>query len=322
MGIQEHLTEKTRPSAWQRWLHHPQRTALRRALLQVHLWSGIGLGLYIFFISVTGSVLVYRNELLLWATPEPYVSTAATPLLSDADLATAARAAHPGFTVARIDRHYKANYATEIWLEKDGIMRRRHFDPRTGEDVGRATAPGVLAVTTLMAVHDNFLAGQRGQVINGLAAMGVLLVACTGLVLWWPGSARWKRSLTVHQGVGWKRFNWDLHSMMGFWSFAFIVVFAFSGIYLCFPEAFHAWADRTFEMTPGNAGERPVDKFLYWLAFSHFGRINGIGLICDGPGFCDQAVKATWAFFGLVPAAMFVTGAVMWWHRVLRRWLR
>jgi len=33
---------------------------------------------------------------------------------------------------------------------------------------------------------------------------------------------------------------------------------------------------------------------------------------------CDQATKAAWAFFGLAPAAMFLTGAIMWWNRVLR----
>jgi uncharacterized iron-regulated membrane protein len=30
-------------------------------------------------------------------------------------------------------------------------------------------------------------------------------------------------------------------------------------------------------------------------------------------------LKAFWAFVGLVPALMFVTGVVMWWNRVLRR---
>lgn len=295
---------------------------LRRALFQVHLWSGIGLGLYIFFISVTGSVLVYRNELLVWATPDPYVSTATTPILADEELAAAARDAHPGFRVTRIDRHYDPNNATEIWLERDGEVRKRHFDPRTGADVGRATAPGVQAVTTLMAVHDNFLAGPAGRVVNGVAALCVLLIALTGLVLWWPGTARWKQRLVVHRGLGWKRFNWELHSMMGFWCFSVIVIFALSGVYLCFPEAFHAWADRTFEVTADNAGRRFIDKALYWLAFLHFGRINGIGLPCDGPGLCDQSVKAAWALFGLAPAAMFVTGAIMWWNRVVRRWLR
>src|SRR5262245_65831774 len=47
---------------WQRWARQPQKIWLRRALFQVHLWSGIAIGLYIFMISVTGSVLVYRNE--------------------------------------------------------------------------------------------------------------------------------------------------------------------------------------------------------------------------------------------------------------------
>jgi len=310
----------TSASTWQRWLRHPQRQPLRRALFQVHLWSGIGLGLYIFFISVTGSVLVYRNELYVWVTPEPYISMAPGPALSDNDLRAAALAAHPGFRVVRLSRHYNPGYAAEIWLANDRRQIERHFDPRTGEDIGRATPLGVSLVSGLIQIHDNFLAGQTGQVINGLGAMAVLVVAMTGLVLWWPGSRRWKRSLTIHPGVSWKRFNWDLHSMMGFWGFTFILVFAVSGIYLCFPESFHNWADRTFELTSENAGERPIDKILYWLAFSHFGRINGIGLICDGPGFCDQAIKATWAFFGLVPAAMFVTGAIMWWNRVLKRW--
>ena len=50
----------------------------------------------------------------------------------------------------------------------------------------------------------------------------------------------------------------------------------------------------------------------------HFGRINGIGIPCSGPGLCDQTTKAIWAIFGLAPAAMFVTGAIMWWNRVLR----
>jgi uncharacterized iron-regulated membrane protein len=75
-------------------------------------------------------------------------------------------------------------------------------------------------------------------------------------------------------------------------------------------------------MTEANAGRRFVDRALYWLAFLHFGRIDGIGLPCDGPGLCDQATKAVWALFGLAPAVMFATGAVMWWNRVVRRWLR
>jgi uncharacterized iron-regulated membrane protein len=31
--------------------------------------------------------------------------------------------------------------------------------------------------------------------------------------------------------------------------------------------------------------------------------------------------KAIWSAFGLAPAAMFATGAIMWWNRLVRtRW--
>ena len=106
--------------------------------------------------------------------------------------------------------------------------------------------------------------------------------------------------------------------MIGFWSLGFTLVFALSGVYLGFPEPFQDLADRLEPPTAANAGLRIGDQVIYWLAFLHFGRINGIGIPCGGPGLCDQTTKAIWAVFGLAPAAMFVTGAIMWWNRVLR----
>jgi uncharacterized iron-regulated membrane protein len=194
--------------------------------------------------------------------------------------------------------------------------------PEPGTRIDDSIPLGIEFVSTLIELHDNFLAGEIGKVINGLGAIAVLLVAVTGLFIWWPGVRRWRNSLTLRRGVGWKRYMWDLHSAAGFWSFAFIFIFALSGVYLCFPEAFHAFANRIDPYTEGSTEARLIDDVLYWLAFLHFGRINGIGIPCDGPGICDQTVKAIWALFGLSPALMFVTGSIMWWNRVVRRWRR
>ena len=106
--------------------------------------------------------------------------------------------------------------------------------------------------------------------------------------------------------------------MIGFWSVGLTLLFGMSGLYLCFPDTFQALADRLEPVTASNEASRISDQVLYWLAYLHFGRINGIGIPCSGPGLCDQATKAIWAAFGLTPAAMFATGAVMWWNRVLR----
>ena len=127
-----------------------------------------------------------------------------------------------------------------------------------------------------------------------------------------------RRSLTLHRGLGWKRLTWHLHSMIGFWSFGFVLVFGLSGIYLCFAEQIQEFADRLQPVTVATGRVPLVDQVIYWLAYLHFGRIGGIGIPCHGPGLCDQATKAIWALFGLAPAVMFVTGAIMWWNRVLR----
>jgi len=294
---------------------------LRKALFQVHLWSGVSLGLYILMMSVTGSVLVYRNELYRAATPEPIVSTGSGPRLTDNQLAEAARRVYPSYRVEKIVRARNLDQAVDVWLRRDEEVKKRLFDPRSGVDVGDPVPTPIWLVSKLVELHDDLLSGPTGRKVNGLGALALLALAVTGLAIWWPGIKTWRRSLILPRGVGWKRLTWHLHSMIGFWSLGFTLVFGLSGVYLCIPETIQDFADRLEPPTPANAGVRVVDRVIYWLAYLHFGRINGIGIPCHGPGFCDQTTKAIWALFGLAPAAMFVTGAIIWWNRVLRPWL-
>ena len=50
-------------SASHRWLHHPENVRIRTALFQIHVWTGAAIGLYILMMSVSGSVIVYRDQL-------------------------------------------------------------------------------------------------------------------------------------------------------------------------------------------------------------------------------------------------------------------
>ena len=303
---------------WQRWTRQPQKIWLRRALFQVHLWSGIAVGLYILMISVTGSVLVYSNELYRAATPRPVIPRGSGPLLTDPQLSEAAQRVYQGYRVVHLGRALNPNQAVDVWLRRGDEVKKRLFDPRSGADLGDAVPTGIWLVSKLIDLHDNLLAGPSGRKMNAIGALAVLVLAATGLVIWWPGIGAWRRSLTVHRSVGWKRWIWELHGMVGLWSIGFTLIFVFSGLYLSDPQPIQDFADRLEPLTASNAGTRIVDSVIYWLAILHFGRINGIGFPCGGPGFCDQATKAVWALFGLAPAVMFVTGAIMWWNRVLR----
>ncbi|MGA2880566.1 MAG: PepSY-associated TM helix domain-containing protein [Bryobacteraceae bacterium] len=307
---------------WRRWILQPQTTWLRKATFQLHLWSGIGIGVYVLLVSVTGSVLVYRNELYRAATRDPIIVAESGARLNDEQLKGAAKIAYPGNRVVLMSRARNPNQAVSISLKEGTHVKNRLFNPYTGADLGGSVPLGIRLVSKLLKLHDDLLGGTTGRSVNGVGALLVVLLAFTGIVVWWPGIKTWRRSLTVHKNVGWQRFTWNLHSMIGFWSLGFILLFGISGVYLGNPELFQDLADRIEPLTDANARTRTVDQVTYWLAYLHVGRINGIGIPCSGPGLCDATMKLLWAVFGLTPALMFVTGAVMWWNRVVRKKLR
>src|ERR1700686_3318609 len=50
-------------TSWQQWLYHPERSPLRNVIFQIHLWVGAIASMYVFVMSISGSIVVYRNVL-------------------------------------------------------------------------------------------------------------------------------------------------------------------------------------------------------------------------------------------------------------------
>jgi len=295
-------------SVWKRWLQQPQRVWLRRAIFQVHLWSGLALGLYVVVLSATGSALVYRRELVArFRTPVPVVDQAARPLSTD-ELRPIVEREYPGYQITNIKPAITRRTAVvNVYVERNGETKERLFNPYTGEDLGDAFTRGEQAVLWSVRLHDDLLFGTSGRYWNGVASAFVTLLCLTGAIVWWPGSARWRRSLIVRAGTGWRRLTWDVHSAMGAWLFLFILMWGVSGFYMGVPGPFTALVDYVSSPDPELMGDRPGDLALAWLSRLHFGRWDNVWL------------KALWALIGLVPALMFVTGAIMWWNRVVRK---
>jgi uncharacterized iron-regulated membrane protein len=315
-------------NVWQHSLREPQSLLLRRALFQIHLWTGVVAGLYIAVISLTGSILVYRNELYQAFSPQPRLVLddaqevgAALPL---SDLEQAVRRTFPDATIVVVEPGPTPNHAADVTLEREGERTRRLVHPATGADLGPTLPLGYRVSAWMLDLHDNLLGGPTGRRVNGIGALALLGLCATGLIIWWPGAARWRRSLFVDHRANWKRLNWSLHSALGLWFFAFILMWSLTGVYLAVPDQVSAFLDYIEPLDEANPVERVVDRIQYWLAYLHFGRLGGRGIPGCGRGLCDSITKATWAVVGLVPVLMTVTGVVMWWNRVAgpaaRRW--
>ncbi len=145
---------------------------------------------------------------------------------------------YPGYSITYLWESKRPDQATEIWLENGSRKVQRLFDPYTGADIGRSVPIGIGIIAWCSNLHTNLLAGPTGRAVNGVASMLVTLLCLTGAILWWPGIAKWRRSLMVDPRANWKRLNWELHSVVGFWTFALVFMWAFTGIYLVFPDPF------------------------------------------------------------------------------------
>jgi uncharacterized iron-regulated membrane protein len=117
------------------WLRHPQQLWLRRAVFQIHLWSGIILGTYVSLVCASGSAVIFRNDLydLLFAKTKVQVS--GKPL-SNQQLTEAAERAYPGYTVQTIHRGRFPTESTDILLVNGWRHKDRLFDPYVGRDIG------------------------------------------------------------------------------------------------------------------------------------------------------------------------------------------
>jgi uncharacterized iron-regulated membrane protein len=339
---------------WQGWVRRPQNVWLRRAMFQVHLWSGIALGLYVLAISVSGSAIVFRNEIYREADQGPKIVEVRGEKLSDQAMKAAALKVYPSDTVSYLWPAKEANHATEIWLDHKGSRNQRLFDPYTGADLGPSVPYPIQIASWFEKLHTDLLAGETGRAVNGGAAVLFTLLCITGAIVWWPGIDKWKRSLWLNPKSGWKRLNWDLHSSIGFWSFGLVFMWAVTGIFVVWPLPFEKVINYYSPLIQYSIPEDvPDDPPKAMLAMPDvaaqvtilpppdaqgkggfgFGKGKGKGRppIRRSPGdnvirwiyylhfgnFAGNKTKALWVVLGLLPSLLFVTGTIMWWNRVL-----
>ncbi len=323
---------------FQQFWRQPQRVWLRKALFQIHLWTGIGAGLYVLLISISGSVVVFRNE-VYEANDSPIILVEGVgERMTSEQIGQAAAKAWPGYEVSQV-YEYEDNpkRAVELRLEKGIQAQNRLFDPYTGADLGPAVPWQIRWMSWFEDLHVNLFGGKTGRQINAAGGVLWMVLALSGLVVWWQGIRNWKRGLIVRLRSGWKRSNWDLHSSFGFWTLLLTMMWGATGVFAAIPDPFRDAVNYFEPLQPiARPPQRPAgaqarragnrvqpqrgicgrvprvetrvgDKILRCAYAWHFGT------------FAGTKVKVAWVLLGLVPALLFLTGLLMWVNRVIRR---
>lgn len=232
-------------------------------IFQIHLWTGLATGAYALSIGLSGAVLMFRGDLQARAYPQLFASRPpGAPLAEPGVVIASLERGFPGYRFSGIDypNHRRGTFLA--YLAKGDELRTVFLDPVSGRIIGELPHDGW--IQRLQDLHSNFLAGQRGYMLNGIGASCLLVMCVSGLVIWWPGISRVRQAFTVHLRRGWKRVVWELHGTAAIWTVVLLLIWSVSGIYFSFPVSFRNAVERVMPLTPyvslqsGPTGSRPA----------------------------------------------------------------
>jgi uncharacterized iron-regulated membrane protein len=209
---------------------------LRPLLLKLHRWMGLSVGLLLLIQGLTGTVIVFRDEIDRVIHPEIVVAPgqARLPVQRIVDIA---RAAHPDETITRVELSRWADGAALVKLTAPDskTLRIVSIDPFRGT-VLRDGGLGTWPMELMFQIHYTLLAGDIGETIVGIEGLALLFMAITGPIVWWPGLKRMSSGFRVMwRGNNDRRWR-SLHRAWGAAAALLLILSATTGVLMVWKE--------------------------------------------------------------------------------------
>jgi uncharacterized iron-regulated membrane protein len=214
------------------WFRARNHGLWRQFLYKTHLWLGIISGIVLFIVCLTGTVLVFRLEILSLFEHKHVVSHPNMSLLNLEDMLVKAEQ-HLGGKVGLVSMPDHRGDAVGFHGENKLYL----IDPYTGKISEDKTELSMLQDFFLFIaiLHTSlFLPSPIGEIIVGSATLIFVVIALSGLCLWLPANFRntkaWKNGFLVRFRKGKIQFIYDLHKTLGFYALIPVLLMALSGL--------------------------------------------------------------------------------------------
>ncbi|MCX2679285.1 PepSY-associated TM helix domain-containing protein [Galbibacter sp. EGI 63066] len=222
---------------------------MKQLIKKLHLWLGLASGLVVFILGITGCIYVFEEELKHafyreWYDVAPQQNE---PLQLEQLLPIAQEALGKDRPVKVINVPAESNKSYRFMTFKNNPSGWNYFNiyqyyqtvfinPYNGQ-VLKVQDSKMEFFRIVVIIHYNLLLGSVGKQIVGWSTVVFICLLLSGLVLWWPKNKtaakqvywfRWRPT------TKWKRKNYDLHNILGFYILGFGLVIALTGLVWAF----------------------------------------------------------------------------------------
>jgi uncharacterized iron-regulated membrane protein len=206
---------------------------IKQVIRFTHLWLGLISGLVVVIVSLTGCVYVFQKEIQEATQPYRYVKEDhSQKMLSPTVLRSISDKALPGKKIHSVEYGGPTSAAKAIYYNYDPeYYYLVYMNPYTGNVLKVKNMDRDFFNIILQGHYYLWLPAQVGKPVVAISTLIFVVLLITGIVLWWPRSrVHLKQSLTLKWNTGWKRRNYDLHNVPGFYIFFLGLILALTGL--------------------------------------------------------------------------------------------
>ncbi|MBD3560659.1 PepSY domain-containing protein, partial [Planktothrix sp. FACHB-1355] len=244
---------------------------LRKLALVLHRYIGVTVGILLIAICLTGSLLVFGNEIDRFLNPQLLQVVPQPERVSLQYVVNRVNSVYPNLKIDSIDIPQNPTAVYRVWSEsKDKQVVFVYVNPYNGSLLGSRLKEKTL-MNFLVELHINFLAGEIGSLVVGICGILLLVLCVSGLVLW-TGWRKFIQGFKIRWKAPSKLLNYDIHKVLGMLSVAFLLLIVSTGVAMSFfsqfEQAVYALTSTSLPVVPTKsnpAADRqtlPVDRIL------------------------------------------------------------
>ena len=218
------------------FLHHSMNT--KKIIFQLHKILGLATGIVVFLVALTGCCWAFKSEIEGLYSDYTTVSVQDTPVLPPSTARDLAKAIFPEKHVHGT-LYGKANEAIEVvFYELEPEFYQSVFlNPYSGEVLHVKDHLSGFFAFVLKGHMRLWLPKAIGEQVVGISILLFVLIIVSGFFLWLPKKRKhlkqrmkfdWKAT------TRWKRKNFDLHAVIGFYVAALALVLSITGLVMSY----------------------------------------------------------------------------------------
>jgi len=244
--------------------------SVKKKILFVHRWLGFITGLVVFIVSITGCLFCFQDDIQDALYSYRKVQTHSSSYLQPSDLKAVVLQKHPKAIVNYTYYYGKDRPAVVMAnLGKQGFLYE-YINPYSGKLLHEENPQHNFFIIVKFIHLYLLLPPNIGTPVVGISVIVFVVMMITGIVLWWPKrKTDRKRSFTIKWNGRWRRVNYDLHNVLGFYTTTVTLILAITGLSIAFD-----WV-RDGIYTAANLGSKhPAEKAVFKSDTLFQGKLN------------------------------------------------